>query len=251
MIRVNDLTGRRSGHLVVIGRGPNCAKSSAQWFCQCDCGNCVLVRGQYLVDSKRGYRQNYCSHQCGLRLAKIRIDVTGQRFSRLTAVRFANKTNTNGEALWQFLCDCGTVVTASVADVRHRHTQSCGCLHRENHFIHGKSDTAEYRTERTRKWREIHPERSHNFTRESQKKRALRTPKWLTEEHVMQMGAFYREANQKTRETGVPHDVDHIYPLLGKLSSGLHVPWNLQVLTAEENRKKSNHPPEHIVQSGR
>lgn len=66
------------------------------------------------------------------------------------------------------------------------------------------------------------------------------TPPWLTEEHFCQIEEFYIKAAQLTKETGIPHQVDHILPLQGKNVRGLHVPWNLQILTASENASKGN-----------
>ena len=67
-----------------------------------------------------------------------------------------------------------------------------------------------------------------------------RKPGWLTEQDNNDILAIYEDARLLTKETGVEHHVDHIIPLRGSLVSGLHTPWNLQVLTASENLTKSN-----------
>jgi 5-methylcytosine-specific restriction endonuclease McrA len=46
---------------------------------------------------------------------------------------------------------------------------------------------------------------------------------------------YYLMARELTEQTGVNHEVDHIWPIS---KGGPHLPWNLQVLTQEENRKK-------------
>lgn len=63
------------------------------------------------------------------------------------------------------------------------------------------------------------------------------TPRWVDLDAI---NAFYIEAAKLTVETGVPHEVDHIVPIDGKIVSGLHVPWNLQILTRTQNRSKAN-----------
>lgn len=66
------------------------------------------------------------------------------------------------------------------------------------------------------------------------------TPKWLTQEQKLEIRMKYRLAIELSRRTGVRHAVDHVIPLLGEEVCGLHVPWNLEVLTQDENLKKSN-----------
>ena len=69
------------------------------------------------------------------------------------------------------------------------------------------------------------------------------TPPWLTTEQLKQITQFYIEARRLFELDGVRRHVDHIYPLQGKTCSGLHVPWNLQILTKTENLKKRNKLP--------
>ena len=63
------------------------------------------------------------------------------------------------------------------------------------------------------------------------------TPKWADFNKIQ---SFYIEAERLTKETGTPHEVDHIIPLQGKLVSGFHVHNNLQILTRSKNRSKGN-----------
>lgn len=66
------------------------------------------------------------------------------------------------------------------------------------------------------------------------------TPRWASQEAIR---AIYQEAIKLTRATGIPHEVDHIYPLQGKTVCGLHCETNLQILTEAENIRKHNRMP--------
>jgi len=66
------------------------------------------------------------------------------------------------------------------------------------------------------------------------------TPSWITKVQKQTMRHLYEQAAQLTKITGERYVVDHIVPLINPVVCGLHVPWNLRVITQEENLKKSN-----------
>ena len=66
------------------------------------------------------------------------------------------------------------------------------------------------------------------------------TPSWITAEQKLAIRKLYLQAMELTRVTGERYVVDHIVPLISDAVCGLHVPWNLRVITQEENLKKSN-----------
>ena len=67
-----------------------------------------------------------------------------------------------------------------------------------------------------------------------------RTPPWLTEEDFLRIRCYYQVAAMRNKETDTVWHVDHIIPMQGKNVSGLHVPWNLQIIPASENLRKHN-----------
>ena len=89
-------------------------------------------------------------------------------------------------------------------------------------------------------WKHKNPAKLRAYKAKRRAAEIKAAPPWLTKEHWEQMEAIYVECIKITKETGILHHVDHIIPLSGKNVSGLHVPWNLQILTATENLSKSN-----------
>jgi hypothetical protein len=114
-------------------------------------------------------------------------------------------------------------------------TKSAGSTYykanRERILQHRK-DTDEL--DRQRKWRQSNQHIKNFLTAEYRAKRRLASPKWLTTAQKDEMKVIY----EKARELRLT--VDHIVPINGKNVSGLHVPWNLQLITLQENVKKSN-----------
>lgn len=74
-----------------------------------------------------------------------RKDLTGQRFGRLTVIRYHDKLN--GHFRWECACDCGTVKIVSGHSLKGG-ARSCGCLlaeHNKNQKVHGSEPKRLYR----------------------------------------------------------------------------------------------------------
>jgi hypothetical protein len=69
-----------------------------------------------------------------------RIDITGQRFGRLTVIEFIRRGK---RSYWKCLCDCGNFTVVFGGSLKKGVTNSCGCLRREMGEIktltHGKA----------------------------------------------------------------------------------------------------------------
>lgn len=66
-------------------------------------------------------------------------------------------------------------------------------------------------------------------------------PSWLTDDDLFMIFEAYDLAQRRAVVCGGVWHVDHVVPLRGKAVSGLHVPWNLQVIPKANNLRKSNH----------
>lgn len=114
----------------------------------------------------------------------------------------------------------------------------------ENYY----KENQEYFIEKATKWNKNNPEKVKAIHREYDKRnqptknsrtafyRAQKiqaTPKWLSDHQKEEIKRIYINCPKGFH-------VDHIVPLNGEEVRGLHVPWNLQYLTIDENLRKSN-----------
>ena len=106
-------------------------------------------------------------------------------------------------------------------------------------------------SEQSRRWAEKHPEKRRACNRNGYRKHYDKNPEYYaaktdrrrrgmrewpcSEVEKLMIKYRYEDARRLSQETGVKHEVDHVWPLS---KGGPHLPWNLQILTKDENREK-------------
>ncbi len=88
-------------------------------------------------------------------------------------------------------------------------------------------------------WAKNNPEQAAATAANRRAKQKFATPKWLNAGHHLEIYGYYQWCS-----IFPGHNVDHVYPLKSKYVSGMHVPWNLNILTKLENNRKKNKIPD-------
>lgn len=97
------------------------------------------------------------------------------------------------------------------------------------------------------KWRRDNSDLNASYVAARRASSIKATPLWADRQRIK---SIYAKAKELTLLTGIKHSVDHIVPLQGRDVCGLHVEYNLQILTSSENsRKHRRYEREHVCPS--
>lgn len=119
MPKALDLTNQKFSKLTALEKAPKRNDKYTRWVCQCECGERVEVRTDYL--------RNGHTTSCGCEKAKHfkKYELEGQKFGRLTVIAPMPPESQ------KCICDCGNEVNVLTYNLISGNTQSCGCLQRD------------------------------------------------------------------------------------------------------------------------
>lgn len=121
-----DITGQNINGWQVIGVHNPCINNHGEVLWDCICPTCGKITTQTYYNLHK-LNLKGCKGYKGKNAA---VDISGQRFGRLTAVKYVGSNKGLG-AIWECVCDCGNTVNVKKGSLMTGGTKSCGCLNRE------------------------------------------------------------------------------------------------------------------------
>lgn len=224
------IVGKRFGRLTVLAPAANRGKRRMS-HCACDCGNFTTTRNFSLTSGET--LSCGCLHHGPTSLITLKSkEARSLPLPVSKLCRYCSKIKELSEFSER---------RASV-DGRGHKCRECANQYRmdnREHYIALKQ-----KWDRESNWHKTYyPQHRADYVARCAARRSgvlLRTPTWLTKKQKQEIRCFYTQAEMLKSTLGVDFNVDHVVPLHGKNVSGLHVPWNLQVILASVNKSKGN-----------
>ena len=126
----NNYIGKQFGRLTVLKKGRTDKNGHIYWICKCECGNEKEVSGSNL---KEGRIQSCGCLHSEITSALNLIDISGQKFGKLTVIKRAN--DVGNVATWLCQCDCGNTIIVQGSNLKNGHTTSCGCIRSKGELL--------------------------------------------------------------------------------------------------------------------
>ena len=118
-----DLTGRIYDELTVVEMLYN-YQNKHRTYCKC-----ITINGDEVVVRADALQSGATHKSNGVGRSGRPLDVTGQRFGLLVALKPTSQRASNNSVIWECLCDCGNITYVPLGQLTRHHTLSCGCRH--------------------------------------------------------------------------------------------------------------------------
>lgn len=118
--------------------------------------------------------------------------------------------------------------------------KACNSYSMKERYKLKREELLEYQKSLNKRQLDTYRARKNSNSASYRAKQRKATPPWITKEHTKQMTELFKERERQSVLLGVGHHVDHIIPINSPYVCGLHVPWNLEVITEELNLLKNN-----------
>lgn len=141
--RTRDIKGKKFGLLTVVEYAGSIHDKSGKirhyWKCECECGNVIESRMDWIESSRAGLKSCGCSKLPPSLWANggNHIDIIGNRYGRLLVID-REENDHRGKSRWRCQCDCGNMVVVVSYSLRSGATRSCGCLSVQTAAMTGK-----------------------------------------------------------------------------------------------------------------